>query len=80
MANKEAETGKGSIAERSLRFLRDLHIGLGAIALAGAVVLPQFAIFSTVAAYEGINAAAHEGLRQTVKPKSRSRHKAQSAH
>jgi hypothetical protein len=67
MAN--GETGKTNVAERSLRFLRNVHIGIGATALAGAVIFPQAAIFSAVAGYEGLNAAAHEGLRQAVKPR-----------
>ena len=56
-----------ALAERGLRFLRDVHIGLGAIALVGVVVFPQFELLSVVAVYEGINALAHEGLRQVIK-------------
>ncbi len=75
MANNKAESHTGNLAERSLRFLRDVHIGLGGLALAGAVVFPQFAILPAVAAYEGVNALGHEGLRQVVK--TRPKHSSQ---
>jgi hypothetical protein len=57
-----------NVAERGLRFLRDFHLGIGGMALAGTVVFPPLTV---VAAYEGINALGHEGLRQIVKPHSK---------
>ena len=38
MITNRAENNHGNLAERGLRFLRDVHIGLGAIALVGVVV------------------------------------------
>lgn len=69
MANSKVEGAKGSGAERKLRFLRDVHLGIGAVALAGAVIFPQLKVLSVFAGYEGLNAAAHEGLRRAVKPR-----------
>ena len=64
------ESGKENVAERGLRFLRDVHIGIGAVALTGAVIFPQLEVLSLVAGYEGVNALAHEGLRRAVKSRS----------
>jgi len=64
MANKKAETSKGSFAERSWRYLRNLHIGIGSVALAGVVVFPQAALLSGIAGIEGANVLVHEELRQ----------------
>ena len=66
MANSGEQAGKENFGERSLRFLRNIHIAIGAVALAGAVVFPQIEILSVVAAYEGLNALVHEGLRKVI--------------
>ncbi|HSX35912.1 MAG TPA: hypothetical protein VLH84_03185 [Patescibacteria group bacterium] len=70
MAKAASETKKTNLPERGLRFLRNVHIALGTAALVGSVVFPPLEVF---AAYEGVNALAHEGLRQIVKPKSKSK-------
>lgn len=70
MANTGEQGKKGNAAERGLRFLRDVHIAIGAVALAGAIVFTQIIALPLIAAYEGANAAIHEGLRQVVKNRS----------
>jgi hypothetical protein len=58
---------KAGVVERGIRFLRDIHIGIGGVALAGAVIFPPIeAVAMPVAIYEGVNALAHEGLRRVV--------------
>jgi hypothetical protein len=50
-----------------IRFLRDVHIGIGGAALAGAIVFPPLeAVAMPLAIYEGANALVHEGLRRVV--------------
>ena len=67
MANNSEQAGRENIVERGVRALRNLHIAIGAVALAGALVFPAIEIFPVVAVYEGINALAHEGLRRVVR-------------
>jgi hypothetical protein len=69
MANEHS--GKENVGERGIRFLRNIHIGIGAVALAGAVVFPQIEILPVIAAYEGGIALIHEGLRRVVRGRSR---------
>jgi len=76
MAKKQEQAGKEGFAERGTRFLRNLHIAIGATALAGAVVFPQIGIFSSVAAFEGVNAVAHEEVRRAFKRRSKPQPKA----
>jgi hypothetical protein len=70
MAIQGEHTAKSNAPERVLGGLRDLHlfIGAGALILAEVLVIPALV---TVAAYEGLNALAHEGLRQAVKTRPR---------
>lgn len=58
---------KGNFAERGLGFLRNIHIAIGAVALAFGVV--PFAV------YEFLNAGVHELARQIVKPRGKSESK-----
>ena len=71
MAKNNEQAREGGFAERSLRFLRNFHIALGGVALTGAVIFPGPALFPTVAAYEGVNALAHEELRKRVARKKK---------
>jgi hypothetical protein len=77
MADNRGGTGRGIFAERSLGTLRDIHIGIGAVALAGAVAFPEVAVFSVVFGYEALIAVAHEGLRRYVQDRSNSNSKPQ---
>jgi len=67
MATGEQEVKNENVAERGTRFLRNIHVAIGAVALAGAIIFPQVEVLSVIATYEGINALAHEGLHQAVK-------------
>lgn len=68
----EQSPNRGNIAERGLRFLRDFHLGLGAVALVGAAVFPPAAVVAgPFAVYEGVNAGVHELLRQAVRSRRR---------
>jgi hypothetical protein len=73
MANNSEKSNLRSGGERALRFLRDIHIGIGGAALAGTVLFPPLeAVAMPVAVYEGLNALAHEGLRRVIKGRSKS--------
>lgn len=60
----------GNIAERGLRFLRNVHIAIGTVALGGVLIFTEAAILPAIAAYEFINAGVHELGRQVVKNRS----------
>lgn len=62
----KSEVSKEKTPEKVLRVLRNIHIGIGAVALAGAVVFPAGTVLLPIAAYEGVNALAHEGLRRVI--------------
>lgn len=76
MASNEQPAREGT-AERVIRRLRNVHIAIGAVALAGAVAFPGIEIFPVIAGYEGVNTLAHEGLRRAVR--KRPNHTLQSA-
>ncbi len=66
--NHEGTTsGKRNIIEKGVGLLRDVHIAIGGVALAGAVLFPSIAILPVIASYEGLNALTHEGIRRTVR-------------
>ena len=64
---------KGSFAERGLRFLRNVHLLLGAAALAGSLIFTEFVALPAIAAYEFINAGVHELARQAIKSRGASK-------
>jgi hypothetical protein len=67
MAHQGEKAGLRGTAERGIRFLRDVHIGIGGVALLGALLIPPLeAVAASLAIYEGVNALAHEGLRRIV--------------
>ncbi len=74
MASSE-KAKKGNLAERGLLWLRNLHIGIGAVALAGAVVFPQIVVLPAVAAYEGASAVVHDELSKAAGGKRKSKSK-----
>jgi hypothetical protein len=66
------QTEKEPLVERGSRALRDFHLGLGGIALVGAVLFPVAASALTMGAgYEGIRAGFWEASRQFFSKKDK---------
>jgi hypothetical protein len=80
--SKSAETqpGKGSLAERGSRFLRNINI-LGAVALTGAaVILPQYgAVLISLAALDVAQAGFFEFTRRWSEKRGQSKLKPKPA-
>ena len=65
------ELGKGNVFERSAGWLRNLHLGIGGIALVGAFAAPVYEAFLfNLAVFESAHAALWEGIRRVAKKRS----------